>query len=123
MKDPITQFSDVAPQLAQFKLASVHASGSETIEIDGNLNCLLEAYTNSSLFLVAGDYDGDSARTAVDNTYASHDVVIAFRRSYIANPDVSFKIKRGLYFLQLNPAIIYRQGSAGYITHPSSEEF
>ncbi|KAJ5689241.1 FMN-linked oxidoreductase [Penicillium macrosclerotiorum] len=121
MEDPIPQFSDVVRQLAQFKLAYLHACEGDAR--DNDLKWLLEAYGNSSPVLVAGNYNGDSAKTAVDEIYANHDVVVAFGRPYIANPDLPFKIKRGLPFAQFDAATMYGQGSQGYVDYPFSEEF
>lgn len=123
MEDPIPQFSDVVRQLAQLKLAYLHACEPDERDKDGDLNWLLEAYGNSSPVLVAGNYNGDSAKTAVDSVYANHDVVIAFGRPYIANPDLPFRVKRGLPFAQFDPATMYGQGSEGYTDYPFSQEF
>ena len=123
MEDPIPQFSDVVRQLAQFKLAYLHACEPDARDNDGNLNWLLDAYGNSSPVLVAGNYNGASAKTAVDSTYANRDVVIAFGRPYIANPDLPFRVKHDLPFAEFDPATMYGQGSEGFIDFPFSEEY
>lgn len=123
MADPIPQFSDVVGQLAQFQLAYIHACESETRDIDGDLNWLLDAYGGSSPALVAGNYNGESAKTAVDDIYANHDVAVAFGRPYISNPDLPFRVKRGLPFAAFDPATMYVQSPEGYLDYPFSEEF
>ncbi|OQE27379.1 hypothetical protein PENSTE_c004G04660 [Penicillium steckii] len=123
MDNPIPQFSNVVQQMAQLKLAYLHACESDARENDGDLNWLLEAYGNSSPVLVAGNYNGDSAKIAVDNTYAKHDVVVTFGRPYIANPDLPFRVKHGLPFAEFDPTSMYGQGSEGYIDYPFSKEF
>ncbi|KAJ5180839.1 FMN-linked oxidoreductase [Penicillium capsulatum] len=123
MEAPIPQFSDVVRKLAQLKLAYLHACEGDARDTDGDLNWLLEAYGDSSPVVVAGNYNGDSAKTALDKTYVNHDVVIAFGRPYIANPDLPFRVKRGLPLAQFDPATMYGQGSGGYIDYPFSEEF
>jgi NADPH2 dehydrogenase len=124
MADPIPQFSDLARQLAQFKLAYLHACESDAKDVnDGDLKWLLEAYGDSSPVLVAGNYNGDTAKTAVDTTYANHDVVVAFGRPYIGNPDLPFKVKHGLPFAGFDPTTMYGQGTGGYIDYPFSNEF
>ncbi|KAJ5635467.1 FMN-linked oxidoreductase [Penicillium longicatenatum] len=123
MEDPILQFSNVVRQLAQFKLAYLHSCEGDAKNNDGDLNWLLEAYGGSSPVLVAGNYNGTSAKTAVDTTYAKHDVVVAFGRPYIGNPDLPFRVKHGLPFAEFEPATMYGQGSEGYVDYPFSEEF
>ncbi|KAH8433776.1 alkene reductase [Aspergillus melleus] len=124
MEDPIPQFTDVVRKLAQFNLAYLHACESDARDKDdGDLNWLLEAYGNSSPVLVAGNYNGESAKTAVDSTYANHDVAVAFGRPYIGNPDLPFRVKCGLPLAQFNPATMYGQGSEGYTDYLFSKEF
>ncbi|RAH66314.1 alkene reductase [Aspergillus aculeatinus CBS 121060] len=124
MEDPTPQFSDLVRKLAQFNLSYLHVCESDAKDKnDGDLNWLLEAYGNSSPVLVAGNYNGDTAKTAVDTTYAKHDVVVAFGRPYIANPDLPFRVKHGLPFAHFDPASMYGQGSQGYIDYPFSEKF
>lgn len=83
----------------------------------------MDAYGGSSPVLVAGNYNGESAKTAVDTTYANHDVVVAFGRPYIANTDLPVRVKRGLPLAAFDPVTMYGQGSEGYIDYPFSEEF
>lgn len=123
MEDPVPQFSDVVQRLAEFKLAYLHACESDSKDKVEDLKWLLDAYGNASPVLVAGNYDGESAQTAVDGKYAKNDVVIAFGRPYIANPDLAFKVRKGLPFAPFDPKTMYGQSSEGYIDYPFSEEF
>ena len=123
MEDPIPQFSNVVQQLAQFKLSYLHACEPDSKDNNDDLKWWLEVYGNSGPILVAGNYNGDSAKTAVDAAYADHDVVVAFGRPYIGNPDLPFRVKRGLHFAEFDPATMYGQGSEGYIDYPFSDKF
>ncbi|KAJ5641647.1 FMN-linked oxidoreductase [Penicillium lividum] len=121
LSDPIPQFSHVVRRLAEFKLAYLHVCESDVK--DEGPDWLLKAYGNASPVLLAGNYNGESAKVAVDTRYASHDIAIAFGRPYIANPDLPFKVKKGLPFAPFHPQTMYGQSSEGYIDYPFSEEF
>lgn len=123
MENPVPQFSDVVQQLAQLKLAYVHACESDAKDNGEGLDWLLKAYGDASPVLVAGNYNGESAQKAVDTTYAPHDVVVAFGRPYISNPDLAFKVKKGIPFVPFDSATMYGQGPKGYIDYGFSKEF
>ncbi|KAJ5770057.1 FMN-linked oxidoreductase [Penicillium nucicola] len=122
MEDPVSQFSDVAQRLAELKLAYLHVCESEG-EPKETIDWLLQAYGDASPILVAGGYDGESARKAVDITYKDYDVAVSFGRPYISNPDLVFRVKHGLPLASLDPATMYGQMSEGYIDYPFSEQF
>ncbi|KAJ5295881.1 FMN-linked oxidoreductase [Penicillium antarcticum] len=122
MEDPVPQFSDVARRLAEFKLAYLHICESDG-EPKESIKWLLRAYGDASPLLVAGEYDGESARKAVDTKYVDHDVVVAFGRPFISNPDLVLKVKHGLPLAPLDPATMYGQMSEGYTDYPFSERF
>ncbi|OQE10583.1 hypothetical protein PENFLA_c088G05792 [Penicillium flavigenum] len=123
MEDPMPQFSDVAQRLADLKLAYLHVCEYDAKDKEESIQWLLEAYENASPILLAGNYNGESARKAVDTKYAGHDVAVAFGRPYISNPDLAFRIERGLPFAPFDPATVYGQLSEGYIDYPFSEQF
>jgi NADPH2 dehydrogenase len=121
MSDPIPQFSDVVRRLADLKLAYLHACESDVK--DEGIDWLLKAYRNASPVLLAGNYNGESAKETVDNKYPNHDIGIAFGRPYIANPDLPFRVKKGIPFAPFHSQTVYGQGSEGYTDYPFSEEF
>ncbi|PLB53445.1 FMN-linked oxidoreductase [Aspergillus steynii IBT 23096] len=123
MADPIPQFTDVVQQLAQFRLAYLHACEGDEKDPAESLGWLMETYGDASPVLVAGNYNAESAKSAVDTKYANHDVVVAFGRPYISNPDLPFRVKHGIPFAPLDPGSMYGQSSEGYIDYPFSKEF
>lgn len=123
MEDPVPQFSDVVQRLAEFKLAYLHVCESDAEDKVESLDWLLNAYGNASPVVVAGNYDGESAQQAVDGKYAKNDVIVAFGRHYISNPDLAFRVTRGIPLAPFDPATMYGQTSEGYNDYPFSEEF
>ncbi|KAJ4180002.1 hypothetical protein NW755_012042 [Fusarium falciforme] len=122
MDDPIAQFSDLVRRLADFKLAYLHACESDDRQTNGEeIKFILDTYGDASPVLVAGNYDAASAKKAVDVDYADHDVVVAFGRPYISNPDLIFKAKRGIEFAPFDPKTMYAQSDEGYIDYPFAQ--
>ncbi|KAJ4315878.1 hypothetical protein N0V84_008147 [Fusarium piperis] len=123
MTDPVPQFSDLVRRLADFKLAYLHACESDARQSDGEeIKFLLDAYGDASPVIVAGNYDASLAKKAVDDDYAKHDIVVAFGRSYISNPDLVFRAKNGTEFSPFDPKTMYGQSDEGYIDYPSAQE-
>jgi NADPH2 dehydrogenase len=112
MSDPIPQFSDVVRRLADFELAYLHACESDMK--DDGIDWLLKAYGDASPVLLAGNYNGESAKETVDNKYPNHDIAIECGRLYIANPDLPFRVKKGSLFAPFHSQTVYGQGSEGY---------
>ncbi|KAI9929476.1 hypothetical protein ASPWEDRAFT_110317 [Aspergillus wentii DTO 134E9] len=121
MEDPIPQFSNVVEQLAELKLAYLHACESDADS--DSLHFLLDAYKDASPVVVAGGYNGETAKEAVDSKYKNRDVVVAFGRPYISNPDLAFKVKTGLALSEFDYSTFYSQNPEGYTDYPFSEEF
>ncbi|KAL2698607.1 hypothetical protein AAEP93_009995 [Penicillium crustosum] len=89
MEDSIRQFPDVAQRLAELKLAYLQVCELDVKDKEERIKWLLEAYGNGSPVLIA-----------------DHDVAVAFDRPYISNPDLAFKVKRGLPLAPFDPAAI-----------------
>ncbi|GKT89666.1 NADPH dehydrogenase [Colletotrichum tofieldiae] len=91
---------------------------------DDTLDFILEEWDNLSPVVVAGGYLGDSARWAVDERYAKWDVAVAFGRYFISNPDLVFRVKKGIPFTPYDRTTFYKKKSNdGYNTYEFSEEY
>ncbi|KAF9889016.1 hypothetical protein FE257_007993 [Aspergillus nanangensis] len=123
MADPIPQFTDVVKQLADFKLAYLHVCESDAKDNSENLQWLVDAYGDAGPIVVAGNYNGDSAKQALQHQYDNRDVVVAFGRPYISNPDLPFRVQKKIPFAPFDPATMYAQSSEGYTDYNFSEEF
>lgn len=62
------------------------------------------------------DYVGDTAQAAIDSGVAD---AIAFGRTFIANPDLPERLRRGAPLNKDVSATWYSQGEAGYLDYPS----
>lgn len=122
MQDPVPQFTDLVKKLSQYKLAYLHLCESDA-QADGHLGWLLDAYQNAGPVVVAGNYNGESAAKALEEQYKGRDVVIAFGRPFIGNPDLAFRVKEGIPFASFDPSTMYAQTAEGYTDYKFSKEF
>ncbi|KAL4941408.1 hypothetical protein BDV06DRAFT_181254 [Aspergillus oleicola] len=125
------QFAYVAKRTAEFGLAYVHlveariAGNTETDETgDKDLMFFFEAYGNASPIMVAGGYVGETAREVADGLYKDYDVLVAIGRPWIANPDLPFRVKKGIPLRPYEREHFYTVKSpVGYIDYEFSEEW
>lgn len=129
MADPIPQFSYLIKRLKEYKLAYVHlvesrVSGGSDAPGTEKVNFAVDIWDNTSLVLIAGGYTPDSAKRAVETEYRGKDVLVVFGRHFISNPDLPFRIQRGIALEPYNRGTFYTTKSPiGYVDYPFSEEF
>ncbi|MEH6445345.1 MAG: alkene reductase [Oceanospirillaceae bacterium] len=68
--------------------------------------------------IVAGRYDTERASKIIENGYAD---LVAFGRSYIANPDLPFRLQNKLPLADFTKGPLFGGGAAGYIDYPVYE--
>lgn len=61
-----------------------------------SLEYFLEMWDNQSPVIVGGGYIPDNVYEAVDGSYKKWDVIVAFGRWFISNPDLVFRLKCGV---------------------------
>lgn len=129
MVDPYPQFGYIVDQLKAYKLAYLHlvesrVSGNADTEGTEKIDPLLEKYANTSPVLLAGGFKPDSAKRAVDEEYRDYDVVVVFGRYFIQNPDLVYRLEKGISLTPYDRDTFYVPKSAkGYIDQPFSEEW
>ena len=129
MADPVAQFGHLIQGLKELKLGYLHlvesrVKGSATIEATEKVDPLLEIWGKTSPVLVAGGFDPDSAKRAVEEEYTGHDLMIVFGRHFIANPDLPFRIQKGIELTKYNRDTFYNaKDPVGYIDYPFSKEW
>ncbi|PVH84315.1 NADPH dehydrogenase [Cadophora sp. DSE1049] len=129
MKDPKPQFSYLAQELKKLKLAYIHVvesriSGNADVETTENIDFLLDLWDNQSPVLIAGGFKQDSARRAADEEYKDKNILVVFGRYFISNPDLVFRVEKGIDFTPYDREKFYNKGEKeGYITWPFSKEF
>ncbi|EKV08070.1 NADH:flavin oxidoreductase/NADH oxidase family protein [Penicillium digitatum] len=129
MEDPKPQFEYLATQTAQLGLAYVHLVESgiaenATVGPDDQLEFFLRAYGKASPVIVAGGYEAETAVRAVDEKYADYDAIVGIGRPWISNPDLPFRIQKGIPFVPYDSGTFYvPKEPKGYIDYAFSAEF
>ena len=129
MADPIPQFSNLVEGLKELKLVYLHlvesrVSGNADIETTEKVDPLLKIWGKTSPVLLAGGFQPDSAKRTVEEQYAGQDVLVVFGRHFIANPDLVFRIEKGIKLTRYNRNTFYNAESPeGYVDYPFSEEW
>lgn len=129
MADPIPQFSHLIEGLKEFKLGYLHLVESRIVgnadtEPTDKVDPLLKVWGKTSPVLLAGGFQPDSAKRAVQEEYTGHDVLIVFGRHFLANPDLPFRIDKDIGLTKYNRDTFYNAKSpVGYIDYPFSKEW
>lgn len=134
MEDPRPQFSYVVSALKELKLSYIHLVESREDESE-KLDFLTDIWGKTSPILVAGSLTRDatgnmlggshpSRAKAVLEKYPKNDIVTVFGRYFIANPDLPFRMEKGLALREYDRSTFYKAMSRdGYTDLPFSEEF
>ncbi len=129
MEDPVPQFSHLISSLKELKLGYLHLvesriSGSADSEPTEKIDPLVKIWGKTSPVLLAGGFKPESAKRAVEEEYTGQDVLIVFGRHFLANPDLPFRIEKGIALNKYNRDTFYNAKSPeGYITYPFSQEW
>lgn len=120
-KDLEETFTYLVGELKKQELVYLHMTEAR---IDGNadhpdttdnLNWLIKIWDHTSPIVVAGGYTGESAVKALNEQYKDYDVVIAFGRYFISNPDLVKRVQEGKEFRPYDRNLFYNAGEAkGY---------
>ena len=85
---------------------------------------MIELWNNTSPVIISGGFNGESAKTAVDDTYKDYQVLIAFGRYFVANPDLVFRLKTGVDLEKYDRTYFYTPKLAkGYTDYSFSQQF
>lgn len=127
MKDPQPQFQHLVNELAKLKLAYLHVvtARMNSAEDSDNLSSIdfaIEAWDNTSPVLVAGGMTPDSAK-ALMIQWNDKDVVVAFGRYFISNPDLPFRLKHDKGLNHWDRKTFYTPCAEGYTDYPFHAEF
>ncbi|KAK2812213.1 hypothetical protein FQN50_001571 [Emmonsiellopsis sp. PD_5] len=126
MKDPIPQFTDIINKASQLNLAYLHLiesriSGGVDCEGSGSLDFAYRLWRGP--ILVGGGYKPVGAQKLVDEEHPDKDIVVTFGRHFISNPDLVYRIKRGLELNAYDRKTFYTNSAAGYVDYPMSMEY
>ena len=127
MKDPIPQFTYLIKELSALKLSYVHVvnsgiAGNADVVGTDSLDFAIEAWGPERPIIIAGGYTTPEA--AKLEAEKGDNVIIAFGRYFISNPDLPYKIKKGIPWTKYDRDTFYLPKSpVGYIDYPFSQEF
>lgn len=127
MEDPLPQFTDIINKGSQLNLAYLHLvesriSGSEDCGGNDRLDFAYGLWNRP--ILVAGAYKPADAQKLLDEEYPDKDIVVMFGRYFVANPDLVYRIKRGLELNAYDRKTFYiSKSSVGYVDYPLSIEY
>lgn len=128
MEDPIPQFTRLSQNLADLGLAYLHIvesriSGNITIEAKAEQADFAMDRWGHGTVILAGGFSEKSAEESLGR-YNKNNVLIAFGRQFIANPDLPFRFQRGLPLNKYNRETFYNaKDPHGYVDYPFSQEF
>jgi NADPH2 dehydrogenase len=129
MENPRPQFTHLAQNLKELGLAYIHVvesriSGAETIDARAEqADFLVDVWGDAGTVILAGGFTPESAKETVKK-YEEKQVVIAFGRNFLANPDLPFRISQGISLTKYNRSTFYiPESPVGYIDYPFSEEY
>jgi 2,4-dienoyl-CoA reductase-like NADH-dependent reductase (Old Yellow Enzyme family) len=127
MEDLIPQFEYLISGLRKMDIAYLHLVNTRTIEdpTKPSMKGYLKIWGNSKPIFLAGGYNAESAKEALDTTYSGfNNVAVAFGRFYISNPDLPFRLKSGVPLQKYVRDYFYTGHSEeGYLDYPFSEGF
>ncbi|KAI8955644.1 NADH:flavin oxidoreductase/NADH oxidase [Xylaria longipes] len=131
MKDPYPQFEFLVEQLKPLNLSYLHLvepriSGNTDNDCGAghSLEFLIKLWNNQSPIILAGGFLPKSAVQAVEETWKDFDIVIAFGRYFISNPDLVFRLREGIEFRNYDRSTFYTPKKAeGYIDFPISDQY
>ncbi|KFY62068.1 hypothetical protein V496_04754 [Pseudogymnoascus sp. VKM F-4515 (FW-2607)] len=126
MENPIPQFSDIIVKAGQLDLAYLHLvesrmSGADDSKGGERLDFAYKLW--SGPLLVAGGYKLADAQKLVDEEYPDKDIVVMFGRYFLANPDLVYRIKKGLQLGAYERETFYTNTAVGYVDYPFSAEY
>ncbi|KAL7792074.1 NADH:flavin oxidoreductase/NADH oxidase [Trichoderma ceciliae] len=120
--DPTPQYVYLVEQLKPLKLAYIHFV--ESREKGNDLTPIIKAYGNTSPVIVAGGFQLDSSKKAVDEEYKDYDVIVGIGRPYTSNPDLPFRFKLGISLTPYQRETFFTPKlDKGFHDFPFSEQF
>jgi NADPH2 dehydrogenase len=128
MDDPVPQFTFLVNHLKALKLAYIHIvesriSGAGDIEGTEKVDFLIDVWGESGAVILAGGFTPESAMETL-RKHGRDNMVIAFGRIFLANPDLPFRISEKLPLTKYNRDTFYVEKSPiGFIDYPFSAAF
>ncbi|KAA8625117.1 NemA NADH:flavin oxidoreductase Old Yellow Enzyme family [Pyrenophora tritici-repentis] len=131
MPEPEPTFSHLLSLLKPLNLAFLHIieariTGNDDSDCGGQktVRWMVEEWGNSTPVMLAGGFKPETARKTVDEVYDGYDVMIAFGRYFVSNPDLVFRIREGVVLEGYDRSVFYTPKTPkGYVDYAFCEEY
>lgn len=130
MENPLPQFAHLIHALRNLDLAYLHLisprvfGDGQVQEGTDKIDPLLNIWGRTSPVLLAGGFNADNAKRAVDQEHADLQLVIVFGRYFISNPDLVWRLWKGVQLRHYDRGSFYKVKSpAGYVDWEFCEEW
>ncbi|CAN9167839.1 unnamed protein product [Alternaria alternata] len=131
MDEPEPTFKYLTEELKKLGLAYLHLieariTGNDDSECGGQktVRWMVELWDNASPVMLAGGFLPDSAKQTVDEAYKDYDIIIAFGRYFVTNPDLVFRVKESVPLVKYDRSVFYTPKTPkGYIDYPHSAQY
>ncbi|KAF3043613.1 hypothetical protein E8E11_008387 [Didymella keratinophila] len=131
MDEPEPTFAYLPAQMKPLSLAYLHLieariKGNDDAECGGQKNVLwmVKQWDNASPVVLAGGFKPLSARQTVGDAYEKHNVIIAFGRYFVSNPDLVFRVREGVPLTGYDRSVFYTPKlPKGYIDYPHCQQY
>ncbi|KAF4998915.1 hypothetical protein FGRMN_2846 [Fusarium graminum] len=126
----VSELKKLGP-LAYLSLVEARGDPAKLLAPDSDSECeaktldfILDIWDNTSPVIVAGNYSPESAAEVLDGHYSKWDVLVAFGRHFISNPDFVYRVKNGIELNKYDRTTFYIRGSEiGYVDYPFSQQY
>jgi NADPH2 dehydrogenase len=131
MDEPEPTFTYLLKELKPLGMSYLHLieariKGNDDADCGGqkNVSWMIKQWDNASPVVLAGGFLPGSAKQATDETYKDYDVIIAFGRYFVANPDLVFRVKEDVPLVRYDRSVFYTpKEPKGYIDYPFSQQY
>jgi NADPH2 dehydrogenase len=124
MEDPKPQFTYFTSELKKLKLSYIHLTEERDATETSTAKFLIDLWDNQSPVLLCAGWVPETAKKLVDEEYKDKDVIAVIGKYFISNPDLVYRIEKGLALTKWDRDLFYNAGEAhGYTDWEFSKEF
>jgi NADPH2 dehydrogenase len=131
MDEPEPTFEYLMKKLKPLGLSYLHLieariKGNDDADCGGqkNVGWMVKLWDNVSPIVLAGGFLPDTAKQTASETYKDYDIIIAFGRYFVTNPDLVFRVKEGVPLVKYDRSVFYTPKTPkGYIDYPFSQQY
>lgn len=131
MDEPEPTFEYLLTELKPLGLSYLHLieariKGNDDADCGGQKSVawMVKMWDNASQHNRAGGFKPLSAKETVDTTYHNYNVIVAFGRYFVANPDLVFRVREGIPLSEYDRTVFYTpKVPEGYVDYPNSQQF